>query len=58
MLITAFVVILILVALYGYFSSIKMTPLEKDIRKQGWIMNVMNARRNFQWMRKGVLIVI
>lgn len=35
MMMIIFVVFLILLALYGYFSSIKMTPLERDIRKQG-----------------------
>jgi len=35
MLIYFFLSALIIAALYGYFSSIKITPLEKDIRKQG-----------------------
>ena len=47
MLITAFVVILILVALYGYFSSIKMTPLEKDIRKQGVDYECYECKKKF-----------
>lgn len=35
MIMYAVALIFILIALYGYFSSIKISPLEKDIRKQG-----------------------
>ena len=47
MLIYLFLSSVIVVALYGYFSSIKITPLEKDIRAQGIDYECYECKKKF-----------
>ncbi len=40
-------VIFLVVALYGYYSSIKMSKLEKEIRKQGLDYECFECKKKF-----------